>query len=310
MRKISIIVPVKNEEENIGKLHTKLSAALKALNKFDYEIIFIDDGSTDNTNLTLKKIAKKDMKTKGIVFRKNFGKAAAISAGTKLAKGDILITLDGDLQDDPSELPRFIEKIDEGYDVVVGWKYPRIDPVSKLFFSKIFNYMTSIVVGLKLHDYNCGFKAYKKEAINNISLYGDLHRYIPAILFWKGYNVCEIKIKHLPRIHGESKYGFKRLFKGFFDLVAIKFTQLYKRRPLLFFGISGSALFTAGGLLSGYLFYLFLKTNSLDNRPLIFLAILLILMGMQLLSLGLLGELFVDSTIKPEDYYSIKEIVN
>jgi glycosyltransferase involved in cell wall biosynthesis len=310
MKQISILIPVKDEEENVEKLYNKIITVLHRQNGKSFEIIFIDDGSTDNTAAELKKLAKKDKKVRVIIFRRNFGKSAALVAGSKQATGDIIVTMDGDLQDDPSEIPKFIEKIEEGYDVVVGWKFPRNDPFSKIFFSKIFNFLTSRIAGLKLHDYNCGFKAYKKETIDNLTLYGDLHRYIAALLYWKGYKVSEVKIKHCPRTHGKSKYGTSRIIKGFFDLLAIKFIQKYRKTPLLFFGVAGASLVAIGGLISAYLFSLFLYYGSLNDRPLIFLAMLLVLLGVQFLSIGLLGVLIVNATIKPEESFEVKEIVN
>ena len=304
---ISILIPIYNEVANVPLLHAALKPVLTQVG--DHEIIFIDDGSHDGTTDVIRAIAKKDTNTRAIFFRKNFGKSAALSAGSAIAKGDIIITMDGDLQDDPIEIPHFIAKIKEGYDLVVGWKYPRLDPFSKLFFSRIFNKLTSLLVGLKLHDYNCGFKAYRRDALCNLKLHGDLHRYIPALLFWTGYRVCEIKVKHHPRKHGVSKYGLSRVFKGFFDLISIKFLHTYKRKPLLFFGVAGAASFTAGTLIAAYLLYVFITLGKLESRPLIFLSLLCILLGVQLFSLGFLGVLIVDATVKPEEQYDIQETI-
>lgn len=304
---ITILVPVYNEVTNVPLLHTALKPVLTKLG--DHEIIFIDDGSNDGTVDAIKKLAKSDGNTRAIFFRKNFGKSAALSAGSAAAKGDIIITMDGDLQDDPLEIPRFVDKIKEGYDLVVGWKYPRLDPFSKLFFSRIFNRLTSALVGLRLHDYNCGFKAYKRDALKGLKLHSDLHRYIPALLYWTGYKVCEIKIKHHPRKHGVSKYGISRVFKGFFDLLAIKFLHSYKRKPLLFFGATGAVSFSLGVLIALYLLGIYLINGTLQTRPLIFLSMLLVLLGVQLFSLGFLGVLVVDATVKPEEQYDIQETI-
>ena len=289
--KLSLIIPVYNEQDNVLPLYNKLKAVLE----YDHELIFIDDGSKDNTYEILKNIQKKDSKLKIIRFRNNFGKSEALSKGFKHAKGDIIITMDGDLQDDPEEIPRFIEKIKEDYDLVVGWKYKRQDPLSKTIPSKFFNFLIKVLTGVKIHDSNCCFKAYKKEVVKNLKIYGELHRYIPSLVNWKGFKVTEIKVKHHKRLHGKSKYGFSRLLKGFLDLLTIKFLIKYSKKPLHFFGSIGIISFLLGALISVYLVYekYFLNIN-IGSRPMLILGVLLLIIGVQFICLGLLGEMILN----------------
>nr|MCK4930353.1 glycosyltransferase family 2 protein [Nanoarchaeota archaeon] len=287
---ISIVIPVYNEEKNIIILYKLLKSVLS---KYQYEMIFVDDGSVDNTSSVIKDISKKDKKVKLISFQRNYGKSDALSAGFDNAKGDIIITLDGDLQDNPKEIPRFIEKLNQGYDLVVGWKFKRKDPLTKIIPSKFFNLLTSFLTKVKIHDMNCGFKAYKKKVIENINVYGELHRYIPALAFWKGYKIGEIKVKHHPRRYGKSKYGVSRLFKGFMDLITVKFLMSYGRRPLHLFGLTGLLCFFLGIVSGLYLTYLWFKGIVIGDRPLLMLAVLLIVLGVQFISLGLLGDMII-----------------
>ncbi|MBL7086673.1 MAG: glycosyltransferase family 2 protein, partial [Candidatus Cloacimonetes bacterium] len=215
---LSFVIPVYNEEKTLKELHQKM---LENIGNKNYEIIFIDDGSNDNSYNILQRIVREDENVKIIKFRRNFGKSAALQIGFDKAKGDIVFTLDADLQDDPDEIPRFIKKINEGYDLVAGWKKHRKDPITKKISSKIFNLITSIIFRLKLHDYNCGFKAYRNEVIKSIHIYGELHRYIPALAKAKGYKICEIPIKHHKRRFGRSKYGLERFTRGFLDLLTV-----------------------------------------------------------------------------------------
>lgn len=227
---LSIVIPVFNEEENILLLYEELKSVMDSIHR-KYEIIFVDDGSLDNTTNFLRDIYKNDKKVRVILFQKNYGKSAALSAGFKFAKGDIIITLDGDMQDDPTEIPRFLDKIDEGNDLVVGWKYPRRDPLGKKISSKGFNTLTRVMTGVRVHDSNCGFKAYRKEVANRISFNGGLYRYIPSLALGMGYKVGEIKVRHRPRKFGKSKYGTSRLIKGFNDLIAVSFIVKEMKKP-------------------------------------------------------------------------------
>ena len=288
---ISIIIPVLNEEKNIPILHNRLTQVLTPIKK-TYEIIFIDDGSTDNTIIEIKKLVDKN--TKLIEFRRNFGKAYALDLGFKEAKGKIIFTMDGDLQDDPREIPRFLEAI-KHYDLVSGWKFRRKDPITKKLPSKLANYITRKSTGGKIHDMNCGFKAYRSETAKSITLYGDMHRYIPALVTAKGFRVGEIRVKHHKRVFGKSKYGFTRLFRGLFDFMTIKFLTNYSNRPLHFFGGLGLLSGFLGGLIEliALYFKFVLKHSFLEHISLIIFGFVMMLMGLQLISLGLLGEMII-----------------
>ena len=286
---ISIIIPVFNEEENIVPLYKDILNVVKK--KYSYEIIFIDDGSKDQTLNKILEIKKKDKNVKFISFRHNFGKAEALNAGFEKAEGDIVFTMDGDLQDDPIEIPHFIEKINEGYDLVSGWKYKRLDPFGKRLPSKFFNELTRWITNIPLNDFNCGFKAYKKEVVKEIKLYGELHRYVPALASWKGFTVGEVKVQHRERLHGDSKYGWERLMKGFLDLFTINYLGSYRNKPLHLFGTLGF-MFTSLGILTGlYLTIKWFQGYGLSDRPLLLLAILLIVIGVQSVSIGLIADL-------------------
>lgn len=291
---LSFVIPVFNEEKTLKELHNKI---LENVGINTYEIIFIDDGSKDNSYDILQEIAQSDKNVQVIKFRKNFGKSAALQAAFDKAKGDIVFTLDADLQDDPAEIPKFIEKINEGYDLIAGWKKHRKDPITKKIPSRIFNIVTSIIFKLKLHDYNCGFKAYKNEVIKSISIYGELHRYIPAIAKAKGFKISEIPVKHHKRRFGKSKYGFERFTRGFLDLLTVTMITKYERSPLYLFGIGGLIISFIGFIVTLYLAIMKIFFGmALSNRPLLFLGVLLIVVGVQLISIGLLGEMIVYSS--------------
>ncbi len=296
---LSIIIPVKNEEKNVAILHRELTETLKNIGK-RYEIIFIDDGSEDNTSPELEKLHKKDKNVKVIELRQNFGKSIALMIGFNHANGDFVITMDGDLQDDPAEIPRMLKKINQGYDLVVGWKYIRNDPITKTMPSKIFNKLTSITTGVNIHDSNCGFKIFRKEVAKSLNIYGELHRYIPALAHWKGYKVSEIKVNHRSRKFGQSKYGVTRLVKGFLDLITVKFLMRFSKRPLHLFGFIGMLFFLIGFSIGVYMTYLWSKGVTIWDRPILALGVLFMIIGIQFISIGLLGELIV-STKKTED---------
>jgi glycosyltransferase involved in cell wall biosynthesis len=302
---ISVVIPVKDEEKTIEILSENIKSVLS---NYYYEIIFIDDGSRDKTFEILKKIRQENMSIKVIQFKKNFGKSDALSAGFNIAKGDIIIMMDGDLQDDPKEIPKFIEKIKEGWDVAVGWRFPRNDPISKRISSKMFNRLTGILTGLLLHDINCGFKAFRQDVVRNITLYGELHRYLPVLASMQGYSVCEVKVKHHKRIYGKSKFGTGRLIKGFIDLITVKFLMDYSRRPLHLFGTLGLASFFLGFIINSYLSLLWIKGTKIGDRPLLMLGVLLVMFGVQFISIGLLGEMIVQSH-KTSEYHKIESLL-
>ncbi len=306
--KISVVIPVYNEAESLETLNLKIISIISSLTN-NYEIIYIDDGSNDNSFEVLKKI-KEDNSIKIIQFRRNFGKSAALSAGFKEASGDLIITMDADLQDDPSEIPNFIKKINKGCDLVSGWKKNRKDPLIKIISSKIFNFVVAKLTGIKIHDFNCGFKVYRKEVIKNIDVYGELHRFLPVLAHQKGFKISELIINHNKRQFGKSKYGkfgLRRLKNFFLDTINVFLLTKYAKKPSHFFGSLGFLSFTIGFLIGLYITYLRFTTGSIQSRfPLLMLGILLMVIGIQLISLGLLGEIIIRSSQKKDDTYNIK----
>lgn len=294
--KLSFIIPAYNEEESIRQLYEEI---IQHRGEHQYEIIFVEDGSTDSTFDRMQELAESDANVKVIKFRKNLGKAAALQSGFNYASGEVIFTMDADLQDDPKEIPRFLEKLKAGNDLVSGWKKKRYDPLSKRLPSKLFNAITSLSFGLKLHDYNCGYKAYRKEVIKELDIYGEMHRYIPALAYSKGFRVDEIVVEHRSRKYGNSKYGWERFLRGFLDLMTVKLLTHYAKSPLYLFGNIGAVLSFTGFLMALYLSVLKIFYNqALSNRPLLFLAVLLIMVGMQFFSLGLISELLVNQSRK------------
>ena len=291
---ISLVIPAKNEEANIKILYEELINALDKPER-SFEIIFIDDGSEDLTYNEMKKIQKKDDRVKIIKHRGNWGKSIALQNGFDLSKGKIIITLDADLQDDPAELGKFLKKIEEGYDLVSGWKKKRHDPPQKVIPSRILNNnLIPLLTRVKIHDINCGFKAYKREVTENLNLYGELYRYIPIIAAKQNFKITEIEISHRKRKHGKSKFGMERNLKGFLDLLTITFLTGYLKRPGHFFGGLGVISFFFGFLIGLYIAYLRITTGSIQFRhPLLFLGMLLMIIGVQLVTSGLLGEMIV-----------------
>ena len=294
---LSIVIPAYNEAESLPVLVVQIQDLLK---KHDYtaEVIFINDGSTDGTDDVLKQIVSEqnsdNLHVHVIHFRRNQGKAAGLMAGFKAARGEVVITIDADLQDDPTEIPKLLNQLHNGnYDVVSGWKYPRKDPLEKRAFSFVFNRVTTLFTGVKLHDMNCGFKAYRTEVVKELHLYGDLHRYIPILCAQAGYRVGEVKVKHHPRRFGVSKYGLKRIPKGFFDLLTVLFLTRYLKRPLHVFGMIGGIIAFIGVVIGGYLAVLWFLEGGIGFRPLLILSVLMVILGAQFFSIGLLGELVI-----------------
>ena len=294
-KKISIVIPVYNEEENVPLLYEKLKKVLEEL-PYDYEIIFVDDGSTDGTRRKLEEIAKKDKKVKVIEFARNFGQTAAMAAGMDYATGDVIITMDGDLQNDPEDIPRLLEKMKEGYDVVSGWRKNRKDAaVSRKLPSKIANWLIGKLTGVEIHDYGCTLKAYRSDVIKRVKLYGELHRFIPALAstVTSTDRIVEIPVKHHPRIYGKSKYGISRTFKVLSDLFFIWFLKKFMQKPIHFFGILGLILFLVGFIPFIYLVVLKLTGHSIGNRPLLIISVLFILAGLQMFTTGIISEILM-----------------
>lgn len=305
-KRLSIIVPLFNEEESLNPLTNEIKKALKNLD-LSFEIIFVDDGSTDKSLNIIKEICKNDKRFKFISFQKNYGKSAALQVGFKASTGDVVVTMDADLQDDPSEIINLLRKLEEGFDIVSGWKKKRYDPLIKRVSSRFFNFVTRLFSGIKIHDFNCGLKAYRKEVTNNLKIYGELHRYIPVLAKWQGYKITEVIVQHHPRKYGTTKFGVSRFFKGFIDLLTVMFTTRYIRRPMHFFGFLGMISFLIGIVVNGYLAYLWMiQDQYLSNRPMLFLGILLIIVGVQFFSVGLLGEMLVNN-FRTDTEYVIKE---
>ena len=313
---ISIIIPLYNEEDNILPLYTGLKPVLENLG--EHEIFFVDDGSTDGTFQKLEKCAKNDKNVKIVKFRRNFGQSAAISYGFDNALGEILITMDGDLQIDPNDIPKMVKQIREGSDVVCGWRKRRKDPfLRKRLPSLIFNWLTSKVSGFKIHDIGTPFRAYKKEVVQNISgsLYGEIHRYLPVLAGWKGYKIYEIEVNHNSRKHGKSKYGASRLIRGFLDLFTIYFLEKYLSRPLHLFGTLGLFSMASGFLISLYLVILrILYFEPLENRPLFMLGVLMIIFGAQFITIGFIGEMLTryqhENENKKSKSYEVETRIN
>lgn len=287
---LTILVPVMNEEGNLPELYERVSASLAEIG-LPYEIIFVDDGSKDSSWQIIRDLNERDHRVIGIKHRKNFGKAQALSHGFAAARGDVIITMDGDLQDDPAELKNFLAMLNEGYDLVSGWKQRRQDPLGKTFPSKVFNWTVRKASGVQLHDFNCGFKAYRREVTYAIRLYGELHRFTPVLAAAEGFRIGELPVIHHPRKWGSSKYGWSRLTKGFLDLLTVIFITQYRQRPMHLFGLPGIIFMTIGVFLGLWLtFEKFVLGEAIGTRPLLMLAVLMIVIGTQFFGLGLLGE--------------------
>jgi len=305
---ISFVIPVYNENPSLDALHAQIIEAMKAVGDA-FEILFVDDGSTDGSCDTIRQLIERHTHTHGIFFRRNFGKSAALNAGFRAAQGEFIFTMDGDLQDDPKEIPKFLSKMREGYDLVTGWKVDRKDPMEKRLPSKLFNAITSKISGLALNDYNCGFKCYKKEVIQEIRLYGELHRFVPFLAFKKGFAVAEIPVNHHARKFGRSKFGWERYVRGFFDLFTVMFITSYLSRPIHFLGPISLVLFLLGSGIFGYLFFgRWLWGESIGTSPLFSIAFFLLGSAIQIFTIGLVAELIVHNRERDDlKNYSIRD---
>lgn len=305
---ISIVVPVHNEEQSLATLHAELDRVFLSARLGETEFLFVDDGSRDGSWAAIRKLAAADPRVKAIRFRRNFGKAAALTAGFQAARGAIVFTLDGDLQDDPAEIPRFLERLDQGFDVVSGWKRRRFDPWHKVMPSRVFNWMVSSLTGCQLHDHNCGFKVYRREVLAEVGIYGELHRFVPVLAHSRGFRVSEIEVHHRARRFGVSKYGVARFLKGLLDLITVRFLTRFSQRPLHVLGALGLLAFALGlGGLGFLAVGWVLGYRPIGSRPLLQYSATLLGFGTQLLSLGILAELVTSYNIRAEDTYSIAE---
>jgi len=309
---LSTVIPVFNEAESLTGLHQELSAIARQQG-YDLEMIFVDDGSSDGSWQVIRSLADLDPRVRGLRFRRNFGKAAALSAGFRTARGELVMTLDADLQDDPQEIPRFLAAMQQPLDVVSGWKQVRHDPWHKVLPSRVFNWMVSRLTGVVLHDHNCGMKCYRREIFDEVRLYGELHRFVPVLAAARGFKVGELAIHHRPREFGQSKYGFQRFIKGFLDLLTVKFLTGFGQRPQHLLGAIGLGFFSLGGLGLAYLagYWVFSKLNHVDpllhQRPAVLYSLGALLLGGQMMSIGFLAELITAYQGRDADTYSVAE---
>lgn len=309
---ISVVIPLLNEEESLKELNDWILQVMKS-NHFTFEIIYVDDGSTDRSWQVIERLSQENESVKGIRFLRNYGKSAALHEGFKMTSGDVVITMDADLQDSPDEIPELYRMVmEEGYDMVSGWKKKRFDPISKTIPSKFFNYTTRVISGIKLHDFNCGLKSYRSDVVKAIDVYGEMHRYIPVIAKWAGFRkIGEKVVQHRKRKYGVTKFGIDRFVKGYLDLLSITFTSRFIQRPMHFFGFLGSLLFFAGFVIAGYLAYakVFLAAYRMTERPLFYFGLLAMILGTQLFTAGFLGEMITRSS-KETNQHQIKKYIN
>ena len=316
MPELSFVIPAFNEEESLRQLHQEIVAVTQQ-EGIDYEIIFVDDGSTDQTWSVIESLNKDNQPIRAIRFRTNFGKAAALRAGAAASTGRLIVTMDADLQDDPHELPKMLEALGDDYDLISGWKAVRNDPANKTLPSKVFNWMVGALTGLKLHDHNCGFKVYRREIFDEVKLYGEMHRFVPVLAAAKGFRVTEIPVNHRARQHGVSKYGIRRLPKGFLDLLTVSFLTGFNQRPQHLLGMFGLASFSFGaiGMVIMAIYWIFRMLmfpdwTPLHQRPIVIYSLGALVLGTQLLSMGFLAELIVAKGQAREEPYSISETLD
>ncbi|HEX5133429.1 MAG TPA: glycosyltransferase family 2 protein [Candidatus Krumholzibacteria bacterium] len=303
--KISVVIPCYNEQESLPELHEKLEAVMAEM-RCEYEYIFVDDGSTDRTVAVLRALREKSPRVNVISFRRNYGKSAALNVGFKAAEGDYVVTIDADLQDDPAEIPALLRRIEGGADLVSGWKTNRQDPVSKTLPSRLFNATTAAVTGIKLHDFNCGLKMYRREVTDAITVYGELHRFIPALAAWEGFRVDEVGVRHYKRKYGKSKYGARRFLNGVFDLTTTMFVTRRALNPLHFFGRISLVMFLLGLVPQVYFLIHWIGGNGLRVRPIMLLGFVFIIVAIQIASIGLLAEMLSARSAR-DAVYAFKE---
>lgn len=301
-RAISIVIALYNERPSLGELCRRLVAVLEHLPQ-RYEIIFVDDGSDDGSIHELRELRASNASVRYVRFRRNFGKSAALAAGFRLARYDVVATMDADLQDVPEQLPLLIERLEDGCDLVSGWRYRRRDKLSKRIGSRIYNWITSVLTGVHLHDINCGFKVYRREVLDEVLVYGERHRYIPVLASYRGFRLGEVKIEHAPRAYGQSRYGLERVFSGFFSLLTVILLTRYTNKPLHFFGLMGLALAGIGIAIDAYLIVSRVFFNEwLSNRPLLIIGTMLAIVGIQFVLFGLVAEMIAFSYRRERDY--------
>ncbi len=310
---ISVVIPTLNESQSLEQLHRELNEVAQK-NDYPLQIIFVDDGSTDGTWKLIEQLAAEDPRVLGIRFRRNFGKAAALSAGFDAAEGEIIITMDADLQDDPGEFPILIAKLEQGFDVVSGWKQRRYDPWHKVWPSRVFNALVGKMTGVKLHDHNCGLKCYRRDVIHEIRLYGELHRFVPVLAASRGFTVGEVVVEHRPREHGQSKYGWSRIPKGFLDLLTVQFITRFGQRPQHWLGSAAMVSLMTGMFGMFYLAVVWCLSRLPGNVPVhlhetaaLYYSLVAVLLGAQLLAIGFVAEMIASLGSRETDFYSVKE---
>ncbi|HMQ32528.1 MAG TPA: glycosyltransferase family 2 protein [Chloroflexaceae bacterium] len=312
-RALSLVIPVYNEEESVPLICARVAEVLAAgpePYRSSYELILVDDGSSDGSFAACLAAQAADPRVRVVQFRRNFGKTAALQAGFRLARGARVVTIDADMQEDPADLFRLLERLDAGYDLVSAWRLKRNDPLSKTLPSRVFNAVVSRLTGVQLHDFNCGFKAYGGEVTRDLRLYGDLHRFIPVLAHQQGFRVTEVAVNHQPRRFGKSKFGARRLGRGYLDFIQVLFLTSYLRRPLRLFGALGTIFVLLGGLICAYLTVIWLQgQRPIGDRPLLTLGVLLLITGLQFVSTGLVGEMLRHGSYQPGDEYAIRRVV-
>jgi glycosyltransferase involved in cell wall biosynthesis len=303
---ISVVIPLLNEQSTLEELHERLADVLAAISR-EHEIIFVDDGSTDDSPKALRKLRAIDPSVRYIRFRRNFGKSAALAAGFRAARYEVIMTMDADLQDLPEQLPLLLQQLEDGFDLVSGWRHARYDTLAKRIGSKVYNWTTSKLTGVRLHDINCGFKCYRKDVLDEVMIYGERHRYIPVLASYRGFRLSEVKIEHAPRKYGKSRYGLGRVFGGIFSLLTVILMTRYTNKPLHFFGFMGFGLLAVGSAINLYLIAArVLLKEWLSNRPLLIIGTLFIVVGVQFVLFGLLGEMIAFSYRRENDYSIIE----